>query len=338
MTERSPAAIPRRVTIKDVARAAGVDPSTVTRALQGSERVRQKTREKIVAIAKDMDYVPNQAARTLVTQRSHLIGLVIPDLTNPFFADLSRGIDTEAKQHGLNVLIRNTDGNRQVEQAAIRLFVEMKVDGIIAPASRCSRKFYQSVPSSVPIVHVNRDDTEHHVCCDREAGTRAMVEHLIALGHRRIAFVKGPGPAAAAKYEGYRSVMAANFLPHGDELLLRFSGQLEHAAVLARRVLRLEPRPTAVFAWNDLCALGMMHALGQAGVRVPEDISIAGHDDVAVAAISNPALTTVHWPMFELGRASVTYLQRLGSGETPSRVSVPAPTLTVRDSTGQVEQ
>ncbi|MEM8546695.1 MAG: LacI family DNA-binding transcriptional regulator [Pseudomonadota bacterium] len=322
-----------RVTIKDIARAANVDPSTVTRALQGSERVRQSTRERIAALAEEMGYVPNQAARTLVTSKSQLIGLVIPDLTNPFFAALDRGIEEEAGKHGFKVMIRNTNGDTEAEREAIRFFTAMKVDGIVAAMARCSTNFYGALQAAVPIVHVNRDDLPHHVCCDREAGTYGIIEHLIELGHRRIAYVTGPGPASSPKYNGFKRALAAHGLSYEPERTLRFNGELQDCEHIAAQLLAIKPRPTAIFAWNDQCAIGLHHALRERGVRVPEDLSIAGHDDIAIAPFVEPALTTVHWPMYELGQASIRYLYRLRDGQRVRRPRIPAPTVKIRAST-----
>ena len=150
----------RRVTIKDIARAANVDPSTVTRALQGNERVKPVTREKIAGLAAEMGYVPNMAARTLVNRSSGLVGVVIPDMTNPFFADLGRGIEDEAAKHDLRILINDTHGVEAAEREAVKLFLELKVDGLLVPMARCPQAYYDELDAAVPVVHVNRDDAD----------------------------------------------------------------------------------------------------------------------------------------------------------------------------------
>ncbi len=325
-----------RPTIKDIAKAAEVDPSTVTRALQGSPRVKQATRDKIQALAAELGYVPNMAARTLVTQRSHLIGLVIPDMTNPFFAALARGIEDEAGKHGLQVITRNTEGREASERDAIQFFGELKVDGLLVPMARCPKTYYNTLKLSAPVVHINRSDTRHFVTCDARAGSDAIMEHLLQLGHRRIAFVAGPGgPALEPKMEAYRDALVGAGLQYEPELVVNFTGALDDCDNVAEQLYAASPRPTAVFAWNDLCAMGVIHALKLRGVDVPGTISVAGHDDIALSACYDPPLTTVHWPMYELGVQSVRYMIRLREGQRVRRPKIPNPELVVRGSTAK---
>ncbi len=325
----------RRVTIKDIATAAAVDPSTVTRALQGSQRVKPETRERIAALAVQMGYVPNMAARTLVTRRSHLLGIVIPDMTNPFFADLARGVEDESAKHQLQVLIRNTEGDEAAERDAITFFLELKVDGLLVPMARCTPEYYASLGTQVPLVHVNRTDTEHYVSCDTRGGSAALMQHLFELGHRRIGFVAGPtGPIRTPKIEAYRQALNSVGIAYSPDLIYSFDGRLEDTERLTQQILATSPRPTAVFAWNDVCAMGVIRALRDRGVAVPTDLSVAGHDDIALASCYEPPLTTVHWPMYELGQQSVRYLYRLRERQPASIPDIPDPQLVVRGSTG----
>ncbi|MEL7537065.1 MAG: LacI family DNA-binding transcriptional regulator [Pseudomonadota bacterium] len=329
----------RRVTIKDIALEAAVDPSTVTRALQGSERVKPATRQRIAELAKRMGYVPNMAARTLVTQRSHLLGVAIPDMTNPFFADLARGVEDESAKHRLQVLIRNTEGDEAIERDAIQFFLELKVDGLLVPMARCPAAYYASLGSSIPLVHVNRADTEHFVTCDTHAGSLAVMTHLLDHGHRSIAFITGPsGPLREPKKHAYEQALRDAGIDVNPDYVFRFDGHLDSTTAIAERILAVVPRPTAVFAWNDVCAMGLIRALRNRGIRVPDDMSIAGHDDIALAACYEPALTTVHWPMYELGQQSVRYLYRLREGQVTRQPEIPAPALVVRASTGPVRR
>lgn len=324
-----------RVTIKDIARAADVDPSTVTRALQGSLRVKRQTRERIAALAAQMGYVPNMAARTLVNQRSGLVGVVIPDMTNPFFADLGKGIEDEAAKHDLRILVNDTRGVEAAEREAVNLFLELKVDGLIVPMARCPQDYYENLPAVVPVVHVNRDGAAHAVSCDRIHGSILIMQHLLELGHVRIGFVRGPaGPGRDPKMFAYRQALAEAGLDYDPDLIFTFDGTLSSSQSIAQEIFELERVPTAVFAWNDVNAIGMMHALREMGVDVPGDISIAGHDDIQLAGCVDPPLTTVAWPMYELGQQSVRYLYSLGQGNAPRTPHVPLPRLIVRKSTG----
>ncbi|MFK8054242.1 MAG: LacI family DNA-binding transcriptional regulator [Woeseiaceae bacterium] len=325
----------RRITIKDIARAAGVDPSTVTRSLQGSERVRKATRERVAAIAEELGYVPNMAARTLVQKRSGLIGLVIPDMTNPFFAALGRGIEHEAAKHDLRILINDTLGEEAAEREAIRLFLELGVEGLLVPMARCPQDYFDELQTSIPIVHVNRPQALHHVSCDRIQGSIAIMEHLIALGHRRIGFVRGaapPGPEP--KMQAYRQVLEKHALDYEPDFIFQYDGSSGSTQHIAERFLTLDPMPTALFAWNDVNAIGLLHEFRQRGIRVPDDVSVAGHDNIALSGLVDPPLTTVSWPMYEIGQQSVRSLLSLAQGNAPKRTRVPDPELIVRASTG----
>jgi DNA-binding LacI/PurR family transcriptional regulator len=325
----------RRATIKDIARAANVDPSTVTRALQDSPRVRPATRERIRSIADELGYVPNMAARTLVKRSSGLIGVVIPDMTNPFFAALGKGIEDEAAKHDLRILFDDSRGVESAEREAVQLFLELKVDGLLIPMARCPQEFYATIDNVIPIVHVNREEATHHVNCDTVAGSLMIMQHLIELGHRRIGFVRGPaGPWREPKMFAYRQCLDDESILYDPELIFTFDGTLESTEVIADELLALDEPPTAVFAWNDVNAIALVHAFRKRGVQVPRDISIAGHDDIQLAGCIDPPLTTVAWPMYELGRQSVRYLYSLGDGRAPEEAKVPNPKLVIRQSTG----
>ncbi|MEM7705935.1 MAG: LacI family DNA-binding transcriptional regulator [Pseudomonadota bacterium] len=328
--------VKKRVTIKDIARAADVAPSTVTRALQGSARVRPATRERIDAIAQELGYVPNRAARTLVKRSSGLIGLVIPDMTNPFFAALARGIETEAAKHDMRIVINDTLGQESAERAAVRLFLELDVDGLLVPMARCPQDYYDKLPSPVPIMHVNRPDARYHVSCDRVGGSLDIMRHLIELGHRQIGFVRGPTPPPGRepKMQAYRQVLAENGLDYNPDLIFAFDGTVQSADHIAERIVDLSPVPSAVFAWNDISAIALIHALRLRGIQVPDDMSVAGHDDIELSRLVNPPLTTVAWPMYEIGQHCVRSLLRLGQGLKPRQPSLPRPQLIVRASTG----
>ncbi len=325
-----------RVTIKDIAKAAQVDPSTVTRALQDSPRVKSTTRQRIVKLAAEMGYVPDIAARTLVQRRSGLIGVVIPDLTNPFFADLGKGIEDEAAKHDLRVLITDTRGVEAVERDAVRLFLELKVDGLIVPMPRSPQQYYENINALMPIVHVNNDHAAHHVNCDRIGGSMAVMHHLFELGHRRIGFVRGPSaPGREPKMYAYTQSLESVGLNYDPELIFSFDGTMDSSQSIAQRLGSLAPRPTALFAFNDLNAIGVIHGLRELGLHVPGDISIVGHDNIELSAYIDPPLTTVAWPMYELGQQAIKYTMYLRQGEAPKDISLPKPELVVRQSTAR---
>ncbi len=274
----------QRVTIKDIAKAAAVDPSTITRALQGSDRVKPATREKIVQLAADMGYVPNMAARTLVNRRSRLVGVVIPDMTNPFFADLAQGIEDEAAKHGLRILIRNTEGAEAAERDAINLFLELKVDGLLVPMARCPQSYYDELQSGVPVIHINRDDATHHVSCDPVKGSLLVMQHLLELGHRRIGFVTGPaGPAREPKTFAYRQALAEAQLDYDPDLIFTFDGMLASTENIVAEILKLADRPSAVFA-------SVMERIKEIGTRLAIG---AKKKDIVVQFLAEAVLISV---------------------------------------------
>ncbi len=325
----------RRTTIKDIARAANVDPSTVTRAVKDSPRVKPATRDLITSLANELGYVPNMAARTLVNRRSGLIGVIIPDMNNPFFAELGRGIEDEATKHDLRILFQDTRGAEVAEREAVQLFLELEVDGLLVPMARCPQDYYDVLRTDVPIVHVNREEARFHVNCDTVGGSLMIMQHLVGLGHRRIGFVRGPaGPWREPKMFAYRQVLEEEGIVYDPDLIFSFDGSLDSSAAIADEFLLLDDPPTAMFAWNDVNAIGLIHALRDRSLCVPEDVSIAGHDDIQLSGCIDPPLTTVGWPMYELGQQSVRYLYSLGHGQEPGEPQVPAPRLVVRESTG----
>lgn len=332
-----PISKPARVTIKDIAREAGVDPSTVTRALQGSSRVKATTRLKIQNIAAQLGYVPSAMARSLVARRSHLLGLLIPDMTNPFFTPLTRGVEDEAARHNLRVLIRNTEGRPEAERDAIRVFTEFSVDGLLVPMARCPQSFYDELPSMTSIVHLNRPEAPYHVNCDSVQGSRHIVEHLLQLGHTRIGFITGPGaPAREPKMTAFRECMSAAGLAVHEDEIFHYDGTLKSVEIIANTICTAHPALTAVFAWNDVCAIALIHALHKRGVDVPRDMSIAGHDDIEMAGIVQPPLTTVRWPMYEMGVAAVRYAVSLHEEKPAPEMEIPPPRMIVRESTSFV--
>ncbi len=324
----------KRTTIKDIARIAGVNPSTVTRALQGSDRVKPATRERITALATQLGYVPSVAAQTLVNRRSSLIGVVIPDMTNPFFAELGKGIEDEAAKHDLRVLIHDTRGMEAAERDAITLFLGLKVDGLIIPSARCTHEYYAAFDAAVPVVHVNRAESPDAVTVDTVLGSSLVMAHLLGLGHRRIGFVRGPaGPGREPKMFAYRQALEDAGLAYQPELIFSFDGTPPSSQQIVADLMRLDRLPTAVFAWNDVSAIALIHALREQGIDVPGKLSVVGHDDIQLAAYVDPPLTTVAWPMYALGQVSVRHLYARLQGEQPCPVVLPRPKLIVREST-----
>jgi DNA-binding LacI/PurR family transcriptional regulator len=322
--------------IKDIAEKARVAPSTVSRALQDHPRIAAATRATIVELAREMGYVPSAAARHLVAQRSGTIGICIPELANPSFAAQAKGIDDAASEQGYRVLITPFYRREERELECVRDFQERRMDGIIIPVSMAYHRYgAESRDVFTPIVVINRPAFPFSVSTDREAGARLLVRHLLDAGHSRIAYVRSPDPESdRPRLAGYRAALAERRTTTHAELLLLGNDQISGGIEAARRLVELPDPPTAVFAFNDITAIGVIHALRELGYRVPEDVSVAGYDNLEIAAHYNPRLTTIDQPNYELGRRSFEMLLRLIGGDEGVAPLIMPPELVLGGSTG----
>ena len=327
-------------TIKDVAREAAVSVATVSRVFNQSGLVSEETRRHVRAVAERLRYWPNGVARSLITSRTHALGVLLPDLHGEFFSEVIRGLDLTARERGLHLLLSSSHSDPEGLVAALRS-MRGRVDGLIlmAPeidAISCLEKSASSLPLVLldPGIDLEGYDT---VSIGNLEGARGMVRHLLGLGHRRVAIVAGPDRNidARQRLEGWRAALLEAGIPAGEDLVLHGDFTERSGVDAGLRLLRLDPRPTAVFAANDYMAVGVMRALGEAGVRVPADVAVAGFDDIELARYLDPALTTVHVDAFVLGRRAVQrLLGEAGPAGPPARREILPTTLVVRASCG----
>jgi LacI family transcriptional regulator len=311
-------------TIRDVAREAGVSVATVSRVLNGSGPVHEQTRERIRAVARELRYVPDSAARSLITRRTETLGVVLPDLYGEFFSEVMRGLDQSARRRGYHVLVSSSHADRAEIEAAVRAMMG-RVDGLVVMAPDVdAASLADNLPESLPVVLLNSGlggdaggsgvsfpfDT---VDVDNYGGARGAVRHLVGLGHTRVALVKGAerNHDARERLRGYRDALAGARLeaPARWELPGDFTEAAGHDAAL--RILRMRPRPTALFAANDSMAIGALSALREAGARVPEDVAVVGFDDIPLARYMSPPLSSVHVDIARLGGRAVERLLEL---------------------------
>ena len=337
-----------RVTIRELARLSGVSVGTVSRALNGYADVRPETRERIARLARELDYTPAAAARSLVTQRSHVIGVFLetgeghPDLQHPFFHEVLGGLKQRVGAEGFDLLLFASErpGNGYGPHSFLKRARHHAVDGValigLTPDDPEVRRL---VRAGLPCVGIDMDlegPGAETVMSDNEAGARTAVEHLVALGHRRIATITGmlesrPG---RDRLRGYRAAVQAAGLGYRDEYVTYGDCYAESGRECAARLLALPEPPTAIFAAADMMAIGAVRAVAEAGLRVPADVSIVGFDDIQLAGHLNPPLTTLRQDKLGLGAAAGEALvARInGDQDRPSLHSLPVD-LVVRGST-----
>src|SRR4051794_9053117 len=326
------------VTIKDVARAAGVSASTVTRALTMPELVHPETRDRVRRTAVSLGYHPNRAARGLITGRTGNIGLLVPDLGNPFFPSVIKGVQARAHEADYAVFLADT-GEDAAAEAGLVWRLSKQVDGIVLCSPRMPEEELRTLVADTPVVLVNRRISRvPSVTAEFPDAMRQAVSHLTALGHRRIAYVAGPRSSWANR-ERVRALrlvageMSVDLVEIGNVMPMFEGGVAAADRVLAARV-------TAVIGYNDLVALGLLNRFMARGVAVPAGISVLGFDDIALAAMVHPSLTTVALPKEQAGRAGVDLLLQLlaePDRQTAARRELPTQ-LMVRGSTGPTPQ
>ena len=305
------------VTIKDVARESGVNTSTVSRALNNGYGVNDATRKLVVAVATRLNYRTNRIARGLVTGRSHSLALVVSDIRNPFFAEVARGAEDAAQRAKCDLVLCNSDLNAEKQMQYVWSMLEKCVDGILMNSVSVLSKQQQTklAACGVPVVLLNRSASNRMfstVCADNESGGTLAAQYLLRLGHRKIAHLCGPEQHGnlSDRTRGFVHALQSSkarvrpVVLHGD---FNYAGGTE----LTRKLLDKYPDVTAIFAGNDIMAYGVIRVALERGLRIPEDLSLIGFDNIEFSSIIHPPLTTIHQPKYEMGEAAVEILLRL---------------------------
>jgi len=312
------------VSIKDIARVAHVSHSTVSRALRGSPLVNAETRELIQRIATEKGYTPSAVARSLVTRRTNTIGVVVTSIADPFVGEVVNGIESFMLERDYSIILATCHAEPDREIRAVRGFQERRVDGVLVTASRVGELYRQMLEETrAPIVLINNQHAGEfawHVSIDNPAGARLMTGHLIGLGHRRIGYIgdRFGLHSDEERFAGYRARLEESGIAYLPELLAYGDGGAESGLQAMRQLLELGEPPTAVFCYNDMQAFGAMRAVRERGLRVPDDISIGGFDDLFLSFYCDPPLTTIRQPKHEMGREAATILLDLIAGRNPS--------------------
>jgi LacI family transcriptional regulator len=338
----------RPATLRDVAAAARVHPATASRALNPETRilVSEGTARRVTEAAVALGYRPNPVARSLRTRKSHTIGVLIPDLNNPLFPPIVRGLEDRLASAGYVVLLGNTDGDSGKEQIIFEQMRARHVDGyVLATAHESNPVLAEAARAELPVVLMNRlalDYSFSSVSADNEQGMRMSVAHLAALGHTRIAHIAGPQQISTGegRRRGFLAGMKASGLDIHDDLIITASGYtVEEGTRCCRELLESGAGFTAVAVANDMLAVGCYAALDDAGLRCPDDLSLVGFNDMPFIDRLRPPLTTVRFPHYQLGtEAAQLLLERVTNRESPVKILYLAPELIVRGSTAPLVQ
>jgi LacI family transcriptional regulator, galactose operon repressor len=317
-----------RVTIKDIAEKAKISYPSVSRALSGKPGVSRKTREKVLKIAKEMNYQPNALARSLVQNRTSTIGLIIPDILNPYFPEIAKGVEDEAHSKDLSVFLCNSDWDGVREGEYINQLIANRVDGIIIfPTSSGNiSEIRRKAGRNLPVVILGAslaEDVSVSISIDNVLGAELSVVHLLNRNYRKLAFIGGKAGLSSVedRLNGFKKAHEKFGLTVQDEMIVKSGFTFESGYTSMNNLLDQKRKPDAVFAENDVIALGVIQALRTRGLKVPEDIAVSGFDDIPMASMAGIDLTTVRQPKYEMGKMAVSELYSILQGESDLNVN-----------------
>ncbi|HEY8392812.1 MAG TPA: LacI family DNA-binding transcriptional regulator [Capillibacterium sp.] len=309
-------------TIKDIAKKAGVSASVVSRALNNKYGVNEKTRAKIIQIARELQYYPNALARSLVTRKTETIGVVIADISEPFYSRIIKGMYTVADRAGYTLLFSNSYESLEKTNILHKMVDSERVDGLVIVGSNIRETEFvlNLLQEKIPFVLIERKLDDPKVNCiwvENEEGARLATDYLIQKGHTRIAHITGTHGIQVTidRLAGYKQALASARLPFNPAYIRTGDFLHEGGYRATRELLQLNPRPTAIFAGNDTMAYGALQAISEFGLSVPDEIAVIGFDDLEFSVLTNPPLTTIRQPRFEMGKKAIEILLRVLAGE-----------------------
>ncbi|RBM52140.1 transcriptional repressor PurR [Vibrio tarriae] len=327
-------------TMKDIARLAGVSTSTVSHVINKSRFVSDEIAERVNNAAQQLNYAPSALARSLKMNRTKTIGMLVTTSTNPFFGEVVKGVERSCYHKGYNLILCNTEGDNQRMKASINTLLQKRVDGLLLMCSTLEGERldvfdrYPDIPVVVmdwgPILFASDKIQDNSL-----QGGYMAAKHLIECGHKEIGCITGPliRHQAQMRYEGYKRALAEAGIAINPDWIVESDFECEGGYNAFEKLCERGKLPSALFVCNDMMAMGVIQAASQRGLRVPDDLSLIGYDDVHIAKFMTPALTTIHQPKYRLGKAAVdTLLYRLENPDTTAQVVQLEPTLTVRNS------
>ncbi|WKE65825.1 substrate-binding domain-containing protein [Gallaecimonas kandeliae] len=327
-------------TIKDVANKAGVSISTVSHVLNSTRFVAEATKERVFQAIKELNYAPSAVARSLKVNRTRTLGMLVTTSTNPFFAEVIRGVEETCAEQGYTLILCNSGGETERQQASLRMLIEKRVDGILVMLSEDASELYNLLGThpELPQVLMEWGDTQgdiYRIQDNAEQGGYLATRHLIDKGHKAIGCITGPADKSLTveRLAGYRRAMKEAGLKENPAWIIAGDFEPEGGHAAMEQLLKLKDKPTALFVFSDPMALGAISAAHQAGVRVPDDLSVIGYDDVPMANFFSPPLTTIHQPKYRLGqKAAKILLAKVNKEESDSKVLTLHPELIERSS------
>ena len=329
-------------TIKDVAARAGISYTTVSHVVNATRPVSEQVRRKVEAAIAELGYVPSGVARSLRARATGTLGLLVPNASNPYFAELARGIEDHAERNGYSVILCNSDDDIDKQLRYLRVLLERRIDGLIVATVASDAAFAQALANlQVPLVLVDRSlegVSADQLRVDHEQGAYLATRHLLELGHRRIVCIGGPASTQVAQLRaaGYQRALDEAGVAAQAVVDCPFTSPAGHAA--AQMLLAAEPRPTAIFAGNDMIALGVLRAAAERGLQVPQQLSVVGFDDIEVSRYLHPALTTVGQCIGALGeQVAARLLERIRTPDLAVTQRLIEPILLLRESSAAPE-
>ena len=327
-------------TIKDIARKAGVAPSVVSRALNNKYGVKDSTKNLILKLAEEMNYFPNTAARSLVTRKTETIGIMMADISEPYYSQLIKGMEYVANQRGYTLLFSNSYESVEHSRVLQKMINAQRVDGVIIVGSNIQEKNFSLdlLEHKIPFVLVERNFSDPRVNCiwvDNIAGAYQATKYLVEKGHHKIAHITGNlyYQVALDRLDGYKKALQEAKIDYSEELVISGSFVWQSGYEKMKDILRLHPQCTAVFVANDVMAYGALQAIAEAGLAVPDDFGIIGFDDLEFSCLTNPPLTTIHQPRYQMGQKAMELLTNILRGKAENGVKISLnPELIIRGS------
>ena len=329
-------------TMKQVAEKAGVSTTTVSHVINNTRVVSEDARERVLSVIQELRYIPSAVARSLKNDRTHTIGMMIPNNSNPYFAELIQGIEDASFELGYNIILCNSYDDPKKQAAYIRVLMEKRIDGLILVSSGSDEDLSMLLANEViPKVLVDREVTgvaADLIEADHVQGAYEATRYLISLGHKRIACVAGPDTLlpSGGRVAGYQRALKEAGITVCDDFIVHSDFTSEGGFNAFQKLLTLDSKPTAIFASNDLMAIVGICAANQAGVKIPQDLSVIGYDDIALASFSTPPLTTIAQPKYQIGQLTAkTLVERISNPDSQVRRTMLTPELVIRQSTSR---